>query len=122
MNVLWVFIGGGIGSVLRYGISWLGLKAQWYGTGFPWATLIANLIACAVMLGLISFGLEQSDGKWRLAGMIGFCGGLSTFSTFSLENYRLMEQGLWGQMLLNILLNTLGCLLIFFLFSKRMSV
>ena len=119
MNALWVFIGGGLGSLLRYGISLAGWRFGWFQHGFPWATLLANLLACVAMASLLLWAPTQSStSTWRLLGMVGFCGGLSTFSTFSLENYQLLQQGAWSALLMNILLNTLGCLLIFWGFHR----
>lgn len=80
-----VFLGGGLGSLCRYG---LGL---WWPTHvFPWATLLANVLACAV-LGMV-LGASEGDRwsvEWRLLLGTGFCGGCSTFSTFISESQQL---------------------------------
>jgi CrcB protein len=123
MNAIWVFVGGGVGSMLRYGISLLGVQLGWFKSGFPWATLVANLLACAAMAGiLLFFETDSPHSKMRLLGMVGFCGGLSTFSTFSLENHMLMQAEQWGALILNIILNTLGCLAIFWIYQRLMAV
>ncbi len=86
-----VFIGGGLGSVLRFAIS------RWYGTAsadFPWATLTANVLA-AFVLGFAWEYFAMRTGmvnSYRTLVLTGFCGGLSTFSTFSLETLRLYQQ------------------------------
>lgn len=102
-----VFIGGGVGSVLRYGISRSFSSSQ---GDFPTATFIANLLAAAV-LGLAWQYFSQKLGLspvYRTLVMTGFCGGLSTFSTFSLETLRLTQQGNWGMALLYVVLSVVA--------------
>ena len=91
MNFLLVFIGGGIGSVLRYAIG-LCIGTTW----FPWATLAVN--ACgSLAIGLFG-GCSERFG-WteaiRLALTVGLCGGFTTFSTFSKESLALVQSGRW---------------------------
>ena len=82
-----IFIGGGLGSLLRYSIS-LGLKK--YESGFPFATLTANILSCIVLgAAWIYFSRNTNyPDQTKLLIMTGFCGGFSTFSTFSLETLR----------------------------------
>ena len=91
MNFLWVFLGGGVGSVLRYAIGLcIGAAA------FPWATFAVNAVG-SLAIGL--FGGWASRFGWsesvRLALMVGLCGGFTTFSTFSKESLALAEAGRW---------------------------
>jgi CrcB protein len=94
MNVLLIFIGSGIGGVLRYFISQL-IKRD--DSQFPLATLITNFSAC-LFIGIViqlassktSLNITPSQ-KIFLAS--GFCGGFSTFSTFALENINMLNQG-----------------------------
>jgi fluoride exporter len=99
MKWLMIFLGGGAGSLLRAALSfWMLPVARVY----PWATLCAN-VAAALMLGAI-FGLRRgADGGllWSLLA-VGFCGGLSTFSTFSLETAQLLRHGHYAIAALNI--------------------
>ncbi len=111
MSWLLVFLGGGLGSLARYGLSlWLGAPGQ----GFPLATFLANVLACLV-LGLVWSGFAAKGLDWesaRLLMVVGFCGGFSTFSTFSLETLRLIQYGEWGMALLYVLGSLLAGLLL----------
>lgn len=117
MNFIIVFIGGGFGSLLRYQ---LGLWIQKTNATLPWATFAANVSAClifAVTLWLCNFKfVNQSTVKLLL--LTGFCGGLSTFSSFGYETFLLLKQSMHFYALLNILLNTFTCLLIFYLIKQ----
>ena len=80
-----VFVGGGIGSMLRHGVN-LG-AARIAGLGFPFGTLVANITGCFVM-GLVRrlFRLSRRPSQtWRLFLMTGVLGGYTTFSAFSLD-------------------------------------
>ena len=92
MNFLWVFLGGGIGSILRYAVG-LFIGA----TAFPWATLAVN-VGGSLAIGL--FGGWSERFGWpeavRLALTVGLCGGFTTFSTFSKESLALAQSGRWG--------------------------
>jgi CrcB protein len=84
-KVLLVFIGGGIGAATRYGMTLL--AGKWFGTGFPWGTLIVNLGGC-LMIGIILGLAEKSNlvqPSTRLFFVTGFLGGLTTFSSYALE-------------------------------------
>ena len=92
MNALFVFLGGGIGSVLRYLVgSWIGSAA------FPWATFAVNAVgsfAIGLLGGLVSrFGWGEA---LRLSLTAGLCGGFTTFSTFSKESLAFIEGGRYG--------------------------
>lgn len=91
MNYLLVFVGGGLGSLARYGIwKWLGIQS----VNFPWATFVANAVSCLILGFLLGLELKGSmDDHSKLFLMIGFCGGFSTFSTFSAESLKLMQYG-----------------------------
>jgi len=119
MNFLLVFIGGGLGSVLRYQI---GVWLQKTSSSLPWATLIANLSACLVFAGVLwIFSLKTvSDSSLKTFLLIGFCGGLSTFSSFGYETFLLFKQGLHLIALLNIFFNTTICLLIFYFAYQKL--
>ena len=89
-----VFIGCGsfIGGAARYLVS-ITMKAV--GKGFPWETLIVNLIGC-LAIGLLwgFFSRTASEGNsWALFLMVGVCGGFTTFSTFSKEALVMLQTG-----------------------------
>ncbi len=107
MNYLLIFLGGGLGSVLRYGLSnWLVVEAEGEPSLFPWATLAANLLASMLLgLGLAYFSRELLTDAQRLLLLTGFCGGFSTFSTLSWELVRLWANGHWTTASLYLLLS-----------------
>ena len=113
---LWVFLGGGIGSVCRYTI---GIFAQPYAPRFPWATFIVNGAACIVLGALLAWQAEgRLDDRYRLLLATGFCGGFSTYSTFTAENWQLMQDGQILIALLNIFMHLCVCFLCLFLGMK----
>lgn len=93
-SLLYIFLGGGLGSLCRFAF---GKYFADYGTHFPWHTFLANIVACAILGVLVGYELKhglKNDHKLLLA--TGFCGGFSTFSTFSAESVKLMNNGQLG--------------------------
>ena len=93
--VLWVALGGAIGSAARYGVNvWSG---RMFGTEFPWHTLIVNVLGCFIM-GVLTemMALKLHVGHEARAFLItGILGGFTTFSAFSLETGLLIERSPW---------------------------
>lgn len=92
MNVLLVFVGGGLGSLCRYGLGlWLAPSGS-----FPLGTFVANLLSCIILGVLVALASRQLlSPEYRLLLITGFCGGFSTFSTFSYELVQLIRQAQW---------------------------
>ncbi len=103
MNYLLVFIGGGLGAILRYALTVTSGKA--FGTNFPWGTFIINITGSTVMgliAGYLAFKGEASQSL-RLFIMTGVLGGYTTFSAFSLDAGLLYDRGEIGLALAYVL-------------------
>jgi CrcB protein len=90
-NYLFVFIGGGIGSSLRYWLS--GLIPRYAGTSFPYGVFSINIIGC-FLIGVIMSSLEERfllSPSLRIFLTIGLLGGFTTFSSFSYEAIALLQ-------------------------------
>jgi len=114
-----VFVGGGIGSVLRFAISFFLNKSD--VAKLPFGTITANVLSCIVMGVTIAFFSDKLSESESLKAfiLIGFCGGLSTFSTFSFETFDLIKSDQLGLALLNVFISIIMCLVIFYFFAKR---
>ena len=118
MTYLWIFIGGGLGSVARYGVS--KAATNFYSGNFPLGTFLSNIFACLILALLIVFVVpKNSESTWlQPLLLVGFCGGFSTFSTFSNETTQLLQSGNTGVALLNIAVSVVvGVGLIFWIRS-----
>ncbi len=105
MNYLLVGIGAGIGGSLRYWLSAVVYKIL--PTYFPFGTLAVNVIG-SFILGILIFGLDEKEllsPTLKLLLAIGFCGGFTTFSTFSFETINLLRDSEFLFVGLNIILN-----------------
>lgn len=110
LNIFLVFLGGGCGSLCRWGLS-LGLKRYAVSLGgLPVHTLVANLLGC-IAIGLFAAWMaKHPNPQLALLLVTGFCGGFTTFSTFSLESLELFRAGQTGMALLYIAISMLVCL------------
>lgn len=103
-----IFVGGGIGSVLRYLI---GLPFKQWNFSLPIGTLLANLTAAAIIGVTFTFASKTNLSPRTLFFLTtGLCGGLSTFSTFSWETLQLFQQQQFGWAVANILISNIACI------------
>jgi len=113
LNIIAIFIGGGFGCLSRYGIANL-LKNS--SMDFPLATLAVNIIG-SLILGFTAayfwnkVPAHAIHNTLRLAITVGFCGGLTTFSTFSWETFDLIKNGDFLLAILYTTISVLACLL-----------
>ena len=114
MQLVAIFIGGGLGSLARFGVGKL-VSANFSGH-FPLGTLSANVLSCVVMgLALGLFSDKVLADPWLKAFVvIGFCGGFSTFSTFSYETLELFRNGQAWFAAANVLVSVGFCVLLLF--------
>ncbi|MEM6822431.1 MAG: fluoride efflux transporter CrcB [Verrucomicrobiota bacterium] len=115
--VLLIGLGSALGGMSRYAVShWSALA---WGTGFPWGTLKVNVLG-SFIIGLV-FYLSAPEGRWdmepawRQMILVGFCGGFTTFSTFSFQLLQQIREGEYGYALINVGASVLLCLLAVFL-------
>ncbi len=116
MNWMWVFLGGGIGSLMRFGIGKVNiLKIE----HFPLGTLLANILASAILGIVVCLNIKfgKYDWYWPFFA-VGVCGGFSTFSTFSMENIQLLQQGNYAFLVINVLVSLLLTGLVFYFLAK----
>lgn len=90
IQVLLVALGGALGSAARYGVGLAAMRL--FGLGYPWGTLIINAVG-GLAMGVLAARLGPDQENLRLLLAVGVLGGFTTFSAFSLETMRLMEQG-----------------------------
>lgn len=108
MNYILVFIGGGSGSIVRY------LLSRYYvhqPGAFPLSTFLSNAISSLILGVLLGYmaGKQLENSNMRLFIATGFCGGFSTFSTFSYETFLLLNTGNYKTALLSLFGNLLVC-------------
>lgn len=110
MNYLFVSIGAALGGALRY---WMADFVQKYlPISFPYGTLAVNVVG-SFILGIIIFVIDTRqmiNYQTKIFLTIGFCGGFTTFSTFSLETINLLRHSEYFYAFLNIMLNVIICL------------
>jgi CrcB protein len=109
--MLVVFMGGGLGAILRYSLS-LSMQGP-RADAFPYPTLVINLIG-ALLIGTLSelFALKfQINHETRLFLIAGVLGGFTTYSAFALESIMLIERGAWTNLIAYVLASAIGSII-----------
>ena len=119
--MLYIFLGGGLGSVVRF------LVSSKVTSGFkninPWGIMTANILA-TIVLGLVLYGTAKSgalSSNMKALIITGFCGGFSTFSTFSYETFELLRSGEYWMATANVLVSVALGLAVLFIIAKSFS-
>ncbi len=108
-HLLVVGLGGALGSMLRMSIAWSVPAGK-----LPWGTLLANLLGSlviGVVLGRLGESGAADQPHWHAFAAIGFCGGFTTFSSFSWQTLEQLRQGQFGTAVVHVLASVLLCLL-----------
>jgi len=111
MQLILLAVFGVLGTLSRYGLQ--GLVQDRTGATFPTGTLVVNLLGCLLIGGLNRLALEHLwfPPEWRVALTIGLLGAFTTFSAFSYETLRMLEDGEWTSASLYVGLSVIGGLI-----------
>ena len=114
-KLLWIAIAGACGTLARYGLS--GIVHRWFGSDFPWGTVIVNVIGCFVFGIVWALAGEKGvvSAEARVVILVGFMGAFTTFSTFISETGQLMSDSALLIGLANVALQLTAGIGVFFL-------
>lgn len=119
-RLLLIALGGALGALLRFGVSGLAFRVA--GDGFPWGTLVVNLIGC-LAIGILWAAFERAPlpAEWAAFVFVGLLGAFTTYSTFALESMNLLRDGETFFAIANVVGSTVGGILLAFggLFAAR---
>jgi len=120
VRIALLIVFGMAGTLARYGLQ--GLVQQRTGATFPYGTLVVNLVGCLLLGGIAQYGLTHLTipPEWRIGVTVGFFGAFTTFSTFSWETVRLLEDGEWMRATMYVLASVVGGLACVF-FGMRIA-
>lgn len=107
---VWVFLAGGLGSALRFGLGTLLLDRL--GAALPFGTLAVNLLGSALLAALVQVSLatDAVSAELRIALGVGLLGGFTTYSAFSQETLLFLQDGAWGVGVGYAAVTVFGCL------------
>lgn len=108
VRVLWIAIGGGVGSAARYLLS--GWAVRVLGPGFPYGTLLVNALGSLLMGALVTLDPPALSATARLALGTGVLGGFTTYSAFNHETILLARGGVWAAAAANVGITVATCL------------
>lgn len=110
-NIFLIFLGSGLGGMCRYLVSHE--VYRFISRPFPYGTLLVNATGCLLM-GFLFFLVmgRPSETPLRSFLLVGFLGGYTTFSSFSIETIGLLEQGDWLGASLNVLISVIFCIIL----------
>ena len=109
-NLLFVFLGGGVGAAARYWLS--GAVYDWLPSTFPYGNLVVNVSGC-LLIGILMAVMQDRflvDPSLRVFLVIGILGGFTTFSSFSYETIALAQDREYLHASVNIMATVFGCL------------
>ena len=121
LQYLLVGLGSFLGGCLRYAVfQWVD-KSQRL-SGFLYGTFVANFLGTLLIAAITFYFAREIPAKYRFFVTVGFCGGFTTFSTFSFEVFQLLEKSLYGQALLYVLaslsLSLMAIGIVYYIFHK----
>jgi len=110
VRFLLICLGGAVGTGARYLLS--GWALQIFGTSFPFGTLAVNTIGSFLLAAIMYLGIEATmiSPTLRLVLTTGIMGGFTTYSTFSYETMKYLQDGAWVMAIANIAITVIGCL------------
>lgn len=120
LRILLLIVFGTAGTLARYALQ--GLVQERMKSTFPAGTLLVNVIGCFLLGGIAQYALTHLSisPDWRIGITVGFFGAFTTFSTFSLETARMLEDGDWSRATIYILSSVIGGLVAVF-FGMRLA-
>jgi fluoride exporter len=97
VRITLLIVFGALGTLARYGLQ--GLVQERTGSSFPAGTLVVNIFGCFLLGGIAEYALTHLSvpPEWRIGITVGFLGAFTTFSTFTFEAVRLIQDGEWAR-------------------------